>query len=88
MLVKQSVTLYLQTADRTRKARVTLPRKMQVSDIVKTSRKRWSLGFGVNYQIANINTGRQLHPEEKLTIENVQDGDTLVLQPLPTHGQG
>ncbi len=86
MLVKQSVTLVLQTADRTRKARVTLPRKMQISDIVKTSRKRWSLGFGVNYQIANMNTGRQLHPDESLSIENVQDGDTLVLQPMPTHG--
>ncbi len=80
------VTVYLQTADRTRKAQVTLPRTMTASDIVKASRGRWRLSLGMDFQLVNLNTNRQLLPHETLSINNVSNGDVLMLQPFPTHG--
>ena len=80
------VTVLLQTADRTRKAQVTLPRTMTVSDIIKASRGRWRLPRSMDFQIVNMNTSRQLLPYESLNNNNVSDGDVLMLQPFPTHG--
>ena len=80
------VNIVVQMADRTRRASVTVPRSMRVSDIIKASRGKWTLSFGVDYQIVNLNTNRQLSPHDMLTIENVSNGDVLMLQPFPTHG--
>ena len=80
------VTVILQTADRTRKAQVTVPRTMTVSDVIKASRGRWRLGMGMDFQIVNMNSSRQLLPYDTLNANNVQNGDVLVLQPFPTHG--
>ena len=83
---KGRVSVVVQMADRTRRAQVTLLRTMRVSDIIKTSRGKWTLSFGVDYQIVNINTNRQLSQHDLLTSENVANGDVLMLQPFPTHG--
>jgi glucose-6-phosphate-specific signal transduction histidine kinase len=83
-----NVSIVLQLADRTRKAHLTMPRTMRVSDIVKASRGRWTLSFGVDYQIVNLNTNRQLSPHDMLTTDVVANGDVLMLQPFPTHGAG
>lgn len=80
------VTVYLQTADRTRKAQVTLPRTMTASDIIKASRGRWRLSLGMDFQLVNLNTNRQLLPYDTLNANNVSNGDVLMLQPFPTHG--
>jgi hypothetical protein len=80
------VSITLQLADRTRRAQLTVPRNMQVSDIVKASRGKWTLSFGVDYQVVNINKNRQLSPHDLLTSDNVSNGDVLMLQPIPTHG--
>ncbi len=80
------VSVVLQTADRTRKARITVPRTMSVADIVKASRSRWVLGGSVDYQVVNMTSNRQLLAHDSLTYDNVQDGDVLMLQPFPTHG--
>lgn len=80
------VTVFLQTADRTRKAQVTLPRTMTASDIIKASRGRWRLSLGMDFQLVNLNTSRQLLPHESLSSINVSDGDVLMLQAFPTHG--
>ena len=81
-----TVTFELTTADRTRKARITMPRNKTVRDLVKTSRKQWSLRMGLDFQVANLTRGRQLLPNEILGTDNVRDGDVLILQPLATHG--
>ncbi len=80
------VSIVLQTADRTRKASVTVPRSMQVSEVIKASRGKWRLSFGMDFQIVNLSTNRQLSPHDLLTADKVQNGDVLMLQPLPTHG--
>lgn len=83
---KQTVTIVVQLADRTRSAQVTLPRTMRVSDLLKVCRKKWALSFGVDYQVANMTQGRQLMQQDTLTYENVHNGDTLMLQPFAVHG--
>ena len=81
-----NVTFELQMADKTRRARITMPRSKTVRDIVKASRKQWSLRMGIDFQVANLSRGRQLLPNESLSMENIRDGDVLMLQPLATHG--
>ncbi len=83
---ENSVTVFVQMADRTRRARVTLSRHLTINDLIRTSRSKWSLGFAVDYQVYNLANGRQLLAHDFLTEENVHNGDTLMLQPFATHG--
>lgn len=82
----QSVTVILETPDRTRRAQVTVPRATPAGDLVKVSRKKWKLPLGMRYNVVNLSSNRLLSPYDLLLDEIVQDGDTLMLQPLPTHG--
>lgn len=82
----QKVMVILQTADRTRKAQITVPRTMTVSDIIKASRGRWRLSMGMDFQVVNTSTNRQMLPYDTLNVNNVSNGDVLMLQPFPTHG--
>jgi hypothetical protein len=80
------VMFYLQTADRTRKAQVTLPRSMRVADVVKASAHRWFMSRHIDYQVANVTTGNILLAHEQLAPDRVHNGDVLMIQPFPTHG--
>lgn len=80
------VSVVLITMDRTRRASVTLPRSMYVSDIIKASTKRWFLSFGTDYQVCNTTSNRVLLPSDSLGAHNVKDGDVLMLQPFAAHG--
>jgi hypothetical protein len=86
MMANPTVTIEVQTPDRTRWARVTLSREKTCRDLIKICRQRWSLPRGVDYQLANLTRGTQLLPNESLHSGVVLDGDTLMLQPMPTHG--
>lgn len=85
---EESVTIYLQTADRTRKAVITVPRTMTAQDLVAASTKRWKMVRGSNYVVTNMSLNRQLLPYEMLTDDRVRNHDTLMIQPLATHGGG
>jgi len=80
------VTFYLQTADRTRKAQITLPRAMYVSDIIKASSGRWFLSRNMDYTVCNLTRNLQLLAGDSLSEDKVRNGDTLMLQPLALHG--
>ena len=80
------VSIVLMTADRTRRASVTLPRTMYVSDVIKASKKRWFFSNVKDYQICNLNTNRVLLSSDSLNSYNVNDGDVLMLQPFAAHG--
>ncbi len=82
----EKVSVVLVTLDRTRRASVTLPRSMYVSDIIKASSKRWFLSFNMDYQVCNTSTNRVLLPSDSLNANNVHDGDVLMLQPFAAHG--
>jgi hypothetical protein len=85
---ENKVTFYLQTADRTRKAKVTLSRTMRVRDVVKASAQRWFMSTRIDYQIANTTRGTVLLGNEVLAPDRVYNGDVLMIQPFPTHGLG
>ena len=80
------VVFYLQTADKTRKAEIVLPRTMTAQDLIRASTKRWKMLFGTSYVVTNLSINRQLLPYEMLTEDRVRNHDTLMIQPLATHG--
>lgn len=82
------VVIYLQTADKTRKAEVVLPRTSTAQDLVKASTRRWKLLTGANYVVTNLSMNRQLLPYEMLSEDRVRNYDILMIQPLATHGGG
>lgn len=82
------VLIYLQTADKTRKAEISLPRSMTAQDLIKASTKRWKMLLGSNYVVTNLSLNRQLLPYEMLTEDRVRNHDILMIQPLATHGGG
>jgi hypothetical protein len=84
----ERVTIYLQTADKTRKAEIVLPRTMTAQDLVKASTRRWKMLTGANFVVTNISLNRQLLPYEMLTDDRVRNFDILMIQPLATHGGG
>lgn len=85
-MADDKVSVVLVTLDRTRRASITLPRSLYVSDIIKASTKRWFLSFRMDYQVCNTTSNRVLLPSDSLTYNNVKDGDILMLQPFAAHG--
>lgn len=83
-----TVTVVLQTADKTRKAQITVPRSMSVQEVIKATTKRWILSSNVDYQIYNVTANISLLANDMMTIDRVNSGDVLMLQPFPTHGRG
>jgi len=86
MATAQMISIEVQHADRTRRARLTIPYDMKVSQMVKVCRKRWSLPFSVDFQVANSRTGTLLLAQDTLRDNRIQNGDILVLQPFAVHG--
>ncbi len=82
------VIITLQTADRTRKAEIALPRTMTAMDLIRASTKRWKMMFGADYVVTNLSLNRQLLPHEMLTEDRVRNHDILMIQPLALHGGG
>ena len=87
-MIGDRVTIYLQTADKTRKAQIVLPRSMTAQDLIKASTTRWKMLLGSNYVVTNLSMNRQMLPYETLTEDRVRNHDILMIQPLATHGGG
>jgi hypothetical protein len=84
----ERVLIYLQTADKTRKAEIVVPRSMTAADLIKASTKRWKMLSGSNFVVTNMTLNRQLLTHEMLTEDRVRSHDILMIQPLATHGGG
>lgn len=83
---QQVITLEVQLADRTRRAEVRVPRKMTGTELVRTCRRKWSLSSNIDYQLFNLRTNQLLLTKDTLSSDQIQNGDTLILQPFPVHG--
>ncbi len=84
----ERVLIYLQTADKTRKAQIVIPRTMTALDLIRASTKRWKMMFGADYVVTNLTLNRQMLPHEMLTEDRVRNHDILMIQPLALHGGG
>jgi len=80
------VTVLLRTADRTRKAEVTLPREQTGADLVQSAVGNWSLPTDTEYSLVNVTKGRPIRAEGALGEDVVSDHDELELQPVLVAG--
>lgn len=76
----------LRTADRTRKAEVTLPRDQRGTDLIQGALTNWSLPTDTDYSLVNVTKGRVLPPESRLSEDIVADHDELEIQPVLVAG--
>lgn len=76
----------LRTADRTRKAEVTLPRDQRGADLIQGAVTNWALPADTDYSLVNVTRGRVLAPESVLSADAVADNDELEIQPVLVAG--
>lgn len=80
------VRVILRTADRTRKAEVTLPRDQRGADLIQGAVTNWSLPSDTEYSLVNVTKGRVMPPESRLSDDVVADNDELEIQPVLVAG--
>lgn len=76
----------LRTADRTRKAEVTVPRDQRGADLIQAALTNWSLPSDAEYSLVNVTKGRVVHPNTALSSDQVSDQDELEIQPVLVAG--
>jgi hypothetical protein len=80
------VKVILRTADRTRKAEVTLPRDQRGADLIQAALTNWSLPQDTEYSLVNVTKARVVHPNSPLSTDQVSDQDELEIQPVLVAG--
>jgi hypothetical protein len=80
------VKVILRTADRTRKAEVTVPRDQKGADLIQAALTNWSLPADTEYSLVNVTKGRTMHPNAALAADHVSDHDELEIQPVLVAG--
>ena len=80
------VTVILRTADRTRKAEVTIPRDQRGSDLIQGAVTNWSLPVDTDYSLVNVTQGRAIRPDSVLSSDSVSERDELEIQPVLVAG--
>jgi len=81
-LSDENVTVVIQTVDHVRKAEVTVPRSMTTTELIDETIKNWKLPDDVTYRLHNVTKGKELPPNEKLSVDLVSEKDLLEIQPL------
>ena len=76
----------LRTADRTRKAEVTVPRDQKGADLIQAALTNWSLPADTEYSLVNVTKGQAMHPNSTLGTDQVADHDELEIQPVLVAG--
>lgn len=82
----RTVSVTVQTQDKTRRADVSLSPHTRVGEIVRVGKENWKLPPDTDYALVNLRTGQQLSPNATLAQQGVEEGDTLVMQPLIVAG--
>jgi hypothetical protein len=82
------VTVLLRTADRTRKAEVTVPREQTGSDLVQGAVSNWLLPTDTEYSLVNVTKGKPVRLDAALGEDVVSERDELEVQPVLVAGGG
>jgi hypothetical protein len=85
-MTEEQVTFMIRTADKTKKAEVTLPRSATVTDIIEASKNNWSLPKDTEYRAVNVTKRKQLLPKDTLSEDKVGNNDELELVPFLVAG--
>jgi hypothetical protein len=78
--------LIVRTADRTKKAEVTLAPQQTGADIIQTAVENWSLPRDTDYSLVNDTQRKTLNPTDSLERAGVATGDVLEVQPVLVAG--
>lgn len=84
------IKLFLRTADKARKAEIMVEDKETCADIIQGAVENWALPADTDYTITNVTRTppQALNPFHSLFESNVQDNDTLEIQPVLVAGMG
>jgi len=85
-MTEEQVTFMIRTADKTKKAEVSLPRSVTVTDIIEASKNNWSLPKDTEYRAVNVTKRKQLLPKDTLSEDKVGNNDELELLPYRVAG--
>jgi hypothetical protein len=80
------VNLIIRTADKTRKAEITLQRNNSGGDVIQAAVNNWALPVDTDYSLVNTTSGKTLLPGASLSEDQVKDGDILEVQPVLVAG--
>lgn len=86
-MTTDSRSLIVRMADGTRKAAVSLPPSLTITQLLQTTQQRWNLPSNTNYAIRLERTGQQLDPSTNLNSSGVQENDVLEIYPILEAGQ-
>jgi hypothetical protein len=78
----------IRTADRTKKAEITVEDTQTCADIIQAAVQNWALPTDADYTIANVSKtpAQTLIPSTPLSRSGVLSGETLEIQPVLVAG--
>lgn len=76
------ITIEIQTADKSKKARVTLPATLPISELMNNCKKNWALPASEDYAIRDSHRNVQLNSKDTLASGGVTTGSVLEVFPL------
>lgn len=83
----RKIRIIIATADRARRAEVTLPATVTIDQLLAECRKNWRLPSGEDYAVRDIRQNLQLRGADSLDGAGVADGTELELYPLLEAGR-
>ncbi len=83
------ITLIIRTADRTKKAEITVSDSQTCGDIIQASVDNWAMPKDTDYTVTNVtkNPPQTLNPSTSLEKAGVLSGETLEIQPVLVAGR-
>lgn len=80
--------LIIRTADRARKAEITVSDLQTGGDVIQAAVDNWAMPTDADYTIVNVSkaTPATLNPSTQLAAAGVVSGDTLEIQPVLVAG--
>jgi len=83
----EELTLIIRTADKSRKAEISIAPESKVGDIIEGAIYNWSLPKDNDYTIVNSTSNKALNPSDTLHWSLIKSGDILEIQPVLTAGR-
>jgi hypothetical protein len=82
------LNIYIRTADKTKKAELTLAGSQTCGDVIQAAVDNWALPKDSDYTIANVSKTppQTLSPATALAAAGVLSGETLEIQPVLVAG--
>jgi uncharacterized ubiquitin-like protein YukD len=81
-----NINIIIRTADKTRKAELSIDLQQTGADIIQSAVENWSLPTDTDYSIVNTTSGTTIAPNASLKDSGVADGNILEIQPVLVAG--